>query len=60
MTVYPGTGTADGVCGDHIIIAPSYIITHEEVDLIVKVVSAVVYDVFKRILLSRDNKLLNP
>jgi len=49
MTVYPGTGTVDGVCGDHIILAPSYIVKEEDVDHIVKVVSAVVHNVFKTI-----------
>ena len=27
MTVYPGQGTVDGVSGDHLIIAPPYIVT---------------------------------
>lgn len=49
MTVYPGTGTVDGVRGDHIILAPSYIVTEEDVEHIVKVVSAVVHNVFKKI-----------
>ncbi|PWN52013.1 aminotransferase, class III [Violaceomyces palustris] len=34
VVVYPGKGTADGVRGDHILIAPPYIITVEEIDLI--------------------------
>jgi adenosylmethionine-8-amino-7-oxononanoate aminotransferase len=42
MTVYPGTGTVDGRRGDHIILAPSYIITKEDVDHIVDTVLAVV------------------
>ena len=46
MTVYPGTGTVDGVCGDHIILAPSYIITKEDVDHIVDTVAAVVKKIF--------------
>ncbi len=46
MTVYPGTGTVDGVCGDHIILAPSYIITKKEVDQIVIGVTAVVWNCF--------------
>ena len=49
MTVYPGTGTVDGVRGDHIIIAPSYLVTEKDVDHIVKVVSAVIHKVFKEI-----------
>lgn len=46
MTVYPGTGTVDGVYGDHIILAPSYIITKEDVDHIVDTVAAVVKKIF--------------
>ncbi|TVY94565.1 putative aminotransferase [Lachnellula willkommii] len=49
MTVYPGTGTVDGVRGDHIMLAPPYIILKEDVDHIVKVISDVVYYVFKEI-----------
>ena len=49
MTVYPGTGTVDGVRGDHIIIAPSYIVTEKDVDHIVKVISAVVHIIFNNI-----------
>nr|ATI20222.1 putative aminotransferase [Juglanconis oblonga] len=49
MTVYPGTGTVDGVHGDHIILAPPYIITKKDVDHIIKVVSSVVHLVFKHI-----------
>lgn len=49
MTLYPGTGTVQGVRGDHIIIAPPYTITKEDVDYIVKVISAVVDNVFTNI-----------
>lgn len=47
MTVYPGTGTVDGVRGDHIIIAPSYPVTDKDLDHIVKVISSVIHEVFK-------------
>lgn len=46
MTVYPSTGCVDGVRGDHIILAPSYIVTKEEVDHIVTTVSDVIHSVF--------------
>ncbi|EFX04672.1 exocyst complex protein exo70 [Grosmannia clavigera kw1407] len=32
IAVYPGSGTADGVSGDHIILAPPYNVTRAEVD----------------------------
>ena len=49
MTFYPGTGTVDGVNGDHIIIAPPFIVTEQDVDHIVKVVSAVIDRIFNEI-----------
>lgn len=47
MVFYPGTGTVDGVSGDHIILAPSFLVTEKDVDHIVKVVSTVIETVFK-------------
>lgn len=44
--VYPGAGSVDGYCGDHIIIAPAYNITHGEVDLIVDRVARLIEDFF--------------
>ncbi|HEY8613634.1 MAG TPA: aspartate aminotransferase family protein [Roseomonas sp.] len=35
LAVYPGAGTADGVAGDHILLAPPYTATEGEIDLIV-------------------------
>jgi adenosylmethionine-8-amino-7-oxononanoate aminotransferase len=32
VIVYPGTGTADGTVGDHILLTPPYIITKQNVD----------------------------
>jgi adenosylmethionine-8-amino-7-oxononanoate aminotransferase len=32
---YPGGGTVDGVRGDHVLLAPPYIVSAEEIDLIV-------------------------
>jgi hypothetical protein len=44
--VYPGSGCADGNSGDHLIIAPVYNITDDEVELIVTRVSKLVEDFF--------------
>lgn len=49
MTVYPGTGTADGLRGDHIILAPTYYVKKEDINHIVKVLSAVIHIVFNNI-----------
>lgn len=48
ISVYPGTGTKDGIKGDHIILAPAYNITVKDVDHIVEVVSAVVNTAFRQ------------
>ena len=50
MCVYPGSGTVDGVCGDHIILAPSYIVTKDDIDHIMEVVSDVIHEVFDSVL----------
>jgi adenosylmethionine-8-amino-7-oxononanoate aminotransferase len=47
MTAYPGGGTLDGVSGDHIILAPPYIVTKEDVDHITQVISDVINEVFR-------------
>lgn len=36
VVVYPGTGAADGVAGDHFLLAPPLIITREQVDDLVQ------------------------
>ncbi|TAQ87748.1 hypothetical protein B7494_g3903 [Chlorociboria aeruginascens] len=49
MTLYPGTGTVDGIYGDHVILAPTYIITKEEIEDIVNRTVAVIEEVFSNI-----------
>lgn len=49
ITMYPGTGTVDGVKGDHVIISPAYTVTEAEVDLIVELASKAIEDVFSSI-----------
>lgn len=46
IAVYPGSGTVDGIRGDHIIIAPPYNITKEDVKFIAETVSRLVTDYF--------------
>lgn len=48
IVVYPGSGTVDGVNGDHIIIAPPYTVTAEDVEYIVQTVSSLIEDFFSR------------
>ena len=49
MTFYPGAGTVDGVRGDHIIIAPPFIVGEQDIDHIVEVLSTVIERVFEEI-----------
>jgi adenosylmethionine-8-amino-7-oxononanoate aminotransferase len=49
MTLYPGTGTVDGIRGDHVILAPTYIVTKADVEYIAKMTSDVVRHVFQKI-----------
>ena len=49
MTLYPGSGTVDGVNGDHIIIAPPFMTTEEDADHIVEVILTVIEIVFNEI-----------
>jgi adenosylmethionine-8-amino-7-oxononanoate aminotransferase len=47
ISIYPGSGTADGVKGDHILLAPAYNVTSEEVHLIVEITVAVIETFFR-------------
>lgn len=46
IAIYPGTGTADGVNGDHVILSPPYNITAAEVEKIVNIMRRLVDDFF--------------
>lgn len=35
LSIYPSAGTADGIQGDHVIIAPPYTVSHAELEMIV-------------------------
>ena len=49
MTTYPGTGTADGYVGDHVLLAPAYNVTHDVIDKIVDTMGKVIEEVFQEI-----------
>lgn len=52
ISLYPGNGTVDGTNGDHILIAPAYNVTEDEVRLIVETAAKVIEDFFAE----KDNK----
>ena len=45
LIFYPGSGTLDGVKGDHILLAPPYIISQDELEMLVDRLSAAIDDV---------------
>ncbi|KAL4733907.1 pyridoxal phosphate-dependent transferase [Aspergillus similis] len=49
ISLYAGTGTVNGTRGDHIILAPAYNVTKEEIDIIVDTTTKVLAEVFTRI-----------
>lgn len=36
IMLYPGVGSADGWTGDHVIVAPPYNVTEEDIEIIVQ------------------------
>jgi adenosylmethionine-8-amino-7-oxononanoate aminotransferase len=46
---YPGGGTVDGVRGDHVLLAPPYIASEEEIDLIVDKLGTAVDNVLRSV-----------
>lgn len=46
---YPGGGTVDGVRGDHVLLAPPYIASADEIDLIVDKLGTAVDDVLRSV-----------
>lgn len=49
ITVYPGTGTFNGISGDHVLIAPSFYVTKKDVDIIADRVCTAIVAVFSSI-----------
>jgi adenosylmethionine-8-amino-7-oxononanoate aminotransferase len=49
ISLYPGTGTKDGVNGDHALLAPAYTSTREDVERIVEKVKEAVVRTFEKL-----------
>ena len=47
LICYPGGGGADGISGDHILLAPPLIITEEEIDKLVRILDEAIGEVAK-------------
>jgi adenosylmethionine-8-amino-7-oxononanoate aminotransferase len=48
--IYPGTGTADGIVGDHILLTPPYIITREHIEELIAILDESLTVVEKQLL----------
>ncbi|KAJ5146717.1 Pyridoxal phosphate-dependent transferase major region subdomain 2 [Penicillium atrosanguineum] len=46
LSLYGSPGTVDGIRGDHVVLAPPYIVSKEEIDTIVNVMTRVLAEVF--------------
>lgn len=46
VSLYGCPGTVDGIRGDHVVLAPPYIVSKDEIDIIVEVTARVLADVF--------------
>ncbi|MCX7635560.1 MAG: hypothetical protein N2Z74_07440, partial [Syntrophales bacterium] len=49
LIVYPGGGGADGVTGDHVLIAPPFTITERQIDTLVEILAAAIGEVASEI-----------
>lgn len=47
ISIYPGTGTVDGINGDHILLAPAYNVKANEIHMVVENTVAVINAFFK-------------
>jgi adenosylmethionine-8-amino-7-oxononanoate aminotransferase len=47
LICYPGGGGADGVNGDHILLAPHFIITEEQIDKLVAILDESIDEIVK-------------
>lgn len=48
ISIYPGSGTVDGKVGDHVLLAPAYNVTADEIENIANVTAGVVQDFFAK------------
>lgn len=48
VAIYPGVGTADGLHGDHVLVAPPYNISKEDIDHMVKVMRTSIEDTLEQ------------
>jgi len=46
VSLYGCSGTVDGIRGDHLVLAPPYIVSKEEIDILVDTLAKVLEEIF--------------
>ena len=54
ISLYPGTGTKNGVDGDHVLLSPAYTSTSEEIEEIAQKVKETVFQTFEELEKTQD------
>jgi adenosylmethionine-8-amino-7-oxononanoate aminotransferase len=49
ISLYAASGCVDGIRGDHVLLAPPYNVTKDEIDIIVETAGKVIEEVFVNI-----------
>jgi adenosylmethionine-8-amino-7-oxononanoate aminotransferase len=49
LITYPGSGGADGISGDHLLICPPFVMTKEQIDALADILKASIKDVMERV-----------
>jgi len=49
LITYPGGGGADGIKGDHLLLAPPFVITEEQIDKMVSILDETFVEIFREI-----------
>lgn len=49
ISLYPGSGSVDGRRGDHVLLAPAYNVTEDEIHHIVDTTAAVIFQFFRKV-----------
>jgi hypothetical protein len=48
VILYPGTGSVNGVSGDHLMVAPPFVITEEQIDELISILKEAVLDIWNK------------
>jgi adenosylmethionine-8-amino-7-oxononanoate aminotransferase len=48
VILYPGTGSVNGVSGDHLMVAPPFVIKEEQVDEVISILKEAVLDIWNK------------